>query len=103
MSTLQKSPDKNQVAEEEQPAFLCSNKVLGGCCTSEFTSNDPLPTEDILLDQLAELMVEIYLESKGYKDNDEECSDLLPGINKRTSRRGQQFSIARKELPGIRR
>jgi hypothetical protein len=82
MSKLHKSlKRKHLVPKEEQPELLCSNKMSKGGSSLGFKSNSPLVTEEMLIDYLAKLLVEMFLASRGFKEYDEECGDLLSGID----------------------
>jgi hypothetical protein len=48
----------------------------------DFDSGSPLVTEDMLLDQLADILVDIFLEEEDARYKEQKGSDLLPGIDK---------------------
>lgn len=75
--------ENNFVSKAEQSELLCCNKVSCDCSVLEFI--DKATREQLLVDQFACIIVEMFLEAEGYKANAKECSDVLPGINQRAS------------------
>lgn len=74
---------KKFVSKAEQAELLCRNKDSDDCSVLDFI--DSTTQRKLLLDQFAGIIVEMYLEAKGYKSNAEKRSDVLPRINKGTS------------------
>jgi hypothetical protein len=74
------STENNIHSKEEQRPSLRSSKIGTRCSSLDFTNN----SEDMLLDRLAEILVEAFLEQEEYESN-KTSSDILPGVNKGTS------------------
>lgn len=71
-------------SKEEQRNLLRRSKDTGRCSSlGFFNPNDPLISDEMALDYLANIIVRIYL---AQQRNEQKGSDLLPGLNKRTSR-----------------
>ena len=72
----------------EQRGRLSSNNVSVRCSPLDFldTSSDDV-TDDMMLDYLARIISEIYLQEAHGIGTKKEGSDLLPGVNQGTSRR----------------
>src|SRR6185295_7449342 len=81
--------ENNFVSGEGQRDLLCCNKKSLRCPSLDFNSNSPLVSEDMAIDYLAGLIVDAYLYEKYHARNNtkENSSDILPGLNKGTSRR----------------
>ena len=72
-------------SKEEQLKPLCRNKVADSCSSLGFldTSSDNV-TEDIVLDYLARIIADIYLDQTYGNNSNKESSIILPGINEGT-------------------
>ena len=73
---------KNFVSKAEQSELLCCNKDSDDCSALDFI--DEATQENLLIDQFASILVEMFLEAERYKINAEKRSDVLPGIDKGT-------------------
>lgn len=72
------------VSKEGEHELLRSSKVDRCSPSLDFKSNSPLVSKDMQLDYLASILVDIFLEQKKY-ERSKTGSDILPGLNKRTS------------------
>jgi hypothetical protein len=71
--------------KEGERTLLCSNKGDQRSPFLGFNPNNPLVSKEMAMDYLAEILVEIFLDQERKKYAKQTRSDLLPGINKRTS------------------
>jgi hypothetical protein len=87
LNSLDKRNTDNNMVEpnEGERTLLSSNKGGMRSPSLDFNPNSPLIPEEILIDQLAAILVEGLLAMKTCERNQEKSSDLLPGINERTS------------------
>ena len=74
--------DKIFVPEEGQRGLLCSNKESIRCPSLGIKNNQ---SEDLLLDYLASILVEAFLDKKNESNKTTTSSDLCPSIYKGTS------------------
>lgn len=78
--------DQQVESKEGERGPLSCNKVNVRSPSLEFTPNTEFTSEDAALDYLASILVEVYLDYYSNANKQEDSSDLLSGINKRTSR-----------------
>ena len=85
MPGLHKSSKKNKsfVPRAEQSGLLCSNKTSSDCSALDIIEEEA--KKKILIDEFASIIVEMFMEAEGHNVNVEECNNVLPGINERTS------------------
>ena len=73
------SEENSFIPKAEQSGFLCSNKTSDDCSALDLQTEQ---TEDeVLIDSLACMLVEMFLEAQENNSNVEECSNLLPSLN----------------------
>jgi hypothetical protein len=80
-----KNTDNNVEFKEEQRGRLSSNNVSVRCSSLDLGIS-PDSTQDELIGILADILVEAFMwQHQHGKEYTSESSNLLPGINKRTS------------------
>ena len=69
--------------EGEQTLLSCNK---GGICSPslDFDTDSPLVSEAMLLDQLASIIVQIFIADQDAKYKSKKSSDLLPSVDKGT-------------------
>jgi hypothetical protein len=90
MNRLDKRPksiDQKVDPKEGGRRRLSSNNVNGRCPSLSFNSNDPMISDDMLIDYLASILVEAFNEQKEYGTSEQTGSDILQGINEGASGR----------------
>jgi hypothetical protein len=88
MKKLDKRNNATQIfvdSNEGERTLLSSHRSSNRSPSLDFDSGSPLITETILLDQLAGILVDIFLAQESAKHSKQKSGDLLPGINKRAS------------------
>ena len=88
MELLRKSSEtveSNIVSKEGEHELLRSSKVDSRSPSLGFNSNDPILSDELLIDYLASILVEAFLEQEMYGDRKQKSGDLLPSVNQRAS------------------
>jgi hypothetical protein len=73
--------ENNFVSKTEQSELLCCNKDSCDCSVLEYM--DTTTQEQLLVDQFASIIVEMFLEAEGIRPDAKERNNVLPGINQR--------------------
>ena len=71
--------------KEGERTLLCSNESGRPSPSLDLDSDSHLVSEKMLLDQLAEIIVDIFLLQQHDINTTQKSGDLLPGINERAS------------------
>jgi len=73
--------ESNNISKEGERGLLRCSKVDRRSPSLDFNSNDPIISDEVLIDFLASILVEGFLGQHHYGTSEETSSHLLPGIH----------------------